>query len=141
MKVCKFCSYASSLSFSDFFLLIFHVSTVQWINCGILKDEQHCSYNGGGDAYLLKKSSDFSSIQYIGGAYLYPLQSVAILFNIIIQYVLMDKIRLSIWHPGDIFLHVVSTYFWKNWKMPKSIANCIIRTEDHIFTPKKLDLW
>ena len=29
-----------------------------------MKDEQNCSYNNGGDAYLLKIWSDFSSIQY-----------------------------------------------------------------------------
>ena len=27
-----------------------------------MKDEQNCSYNGGGDAYLLKIWSDFSSL-------------------------------------------------------------------------------
>ena len=30
-----------------------------------MKDEQNCSNNGGGDAYLLKIWSDFSSIQYL----------------------------------------------------------------------------
>ena len=29
-----------------------------------MKDEQNCSYNGGGDVYLLKTCSDFSSLQY-----------------------------------------------------------------------------
>ena len=32
-----------------------------------MKDEQNYSYNGGGDAYLLKTWSDFSSIQYNDG--------------------------------------------------------------------------
>ena len=30
----------------------------------MLKDEQNCSYNGGGDAKPLKIWSDFSSMQY-----------------------------------------------------------------------------
>ena len=30
-----------------------------------MKDEKKCYYNGGGDAYLLKMWSDFSSIQYV----------------------------------------------------------------------------
>ena len=30
----------------------------------MLKDEQNCSHNGGGDANPLKTWSDFSSIQY-----------------------------------------------------------------------------
>ena len=30
----------------------------------MVKDEQNCSYNGGGDAIPLKIWSDFSSIQY-----------------------------------------------------------------------------
>ena len=29
-----------------------------------MKDEKNCSYNGGGDAYLLKTWSDFSFLQY-----------------------------------------------------------------------------
>ena len=33
----------------------------------MLKDEQNCSYNGGGDARPLKIWSDFSSIQYVVG--------------------------------------------------------------------------
>ena len=36
----------------NFFLLIFQISTVQWLKCRNLKDDLNCSYNGGGYAYL-----------------------------------------------------------------------------------------
>ena len=63
-KVWKYCIYASSRSLLIFFLLIFQISTVQWLNCRNLKDKKNYFCNGGGDAYLLKIWSDFSSIQY-----------------------------------------------------------------------------
>ena len=46
------------------FLLRFQISTAQWLNCRNLKDEQNCSHIGGGDTYLLRSWSHFSTIQY-----------------------------------------------------------------------------
>ena len=37
---------------------------IQWLNFRMLKDEQDCSYNGGGDARPLKTWLDLSSAQY-----------------------------------------------------------------------------
>ena len=53
-KVCKFNRCEYSPSFFNYFLLVFRIFTVQWLNCKNLKDELNCSYNGGGDAYILQ---------------------------------------------------------------------------------------
>ena len=53
-KVCKFCTYTTSHSFFDYFLLIFQISTFQWLNFTNLKYELNRSYIGGGVVYVLK---------------------------------------------------------------------------------------
>ena len=53
-KVCKFCLYTTSHSFLNDFLLIFHISIVQWLNCRNLKYELNRSYNGEEVVYVLK---------------------------------------------------------------------------------------
>ena len=53
-KVCKFRTYPTSHSFSNYFLLIFQISTLQWLKCNNLKYELNRSCNGGGVVYVLK---------------------------------------------------------------------------------------
>ena len=49
------------------FLLIFHIYTVQWLNCTNMKDELNCSYNVGGVVYLLQSELSHSTMQYCQG--------------------------------------------------------------------------
>ena len=54
-KLCKFRSNATLvIRFSIIFLLIFHISIVQWLNCRNLKYELNRSYNGEEVVYVLK---------------------------------------------------------------------------------------
>ena len=63
--MCKVRRCTTGPSFFNSFLLIFHICTVQWLNCTNLKDELNRSYNGGGVVYLLQSELSISSIQYV----------------------------------------------------------------------------
>ena len=62
--MCKFRSNATSHSFFNYFLLVFQISIVQWLNCRNLKDELNRSYNGGGVVYIRKSEASRSTLQY-----------------------------------------------------------------------------
>ena len=53
-KCAKFIDMNLFLIFLNLILLIFHIWTVQWLNCKNLKDELNSSYNGGEDTHLLQ---------------------------------------------------------------------------------------
>ena len=63
-KLCKFHRFATSHSFFSYFLLIFQICIVQWLNWTNLKYELNCSYNGGGVVYLRKSEASRSTLQY-----------------------------------------------------------------------------
>ena len=52
------------IRFFNYFLLIFQICTVQWLNCTNLKYELNRSYNGGGVVYLRKSEASRSTWQY-----------------------------------------------------------------------------
>ena len=53
------------LNFIKYFVLIFQIRTVQWLNCTNQIDELNCSYNGGGVVYLLQSVAiHFNLLQY-----------------------------------------------------------------------------
>ena len=117
-----------SPSFFNYFLLIFQICTVQWLNCRNLKDELNFYHNGGGVVYVLQSEISYSTRQY------YKSYDIKKHSNIC---------RMNYFHHKQRYNSIIRMYQSK-WLQTWSIPICLLRShslvciENHLFL---LGIW